>query len=93
MQDYRKFLKGKKIAILMVLLALVVAAFGATIGIIIFGAGVQNSASALSAVDISNPYIVTICAFLGGSISAVIILALAKIKSEKMLSLNCSRKY
>ena len=55
MQDYKKFLKGKKIAILMVLLALVVAAFGATIGIIIFGAGVQNSASALSAVDISNP--------------------------------------
>ena len=159
MQDYKKFLKGKKIAILMVLLALVVAAFwsilagsanlsvrdicmalvgqgskratiivndirmprvitsilvggilgvagavmqnvlrnplasastlgvsqgaafGATIGIIIFGAGVQNSASALSAVDISNPYIVTICAFLGGSISAVIILALAKIKN------------
>ena len=57
------------------------AAFGATIGIILFGAGVQNSASALSAVEISNPYIVTICAFLGGSISAVIILGLAKIKN------------
>lgn len=57
------------------------AAFGATVGIILFGAGIQNSASALSAVEINNPYIVTICAFIGGSISAMVILMLAKLKN------------
>lgn len=57
------------------------AAFGATVGIILFGAGIQNSTSALSAVEINNPYIVTICAFIGGSISAIVILMLAKIKN------------
>ncbi|MFA9466818.1 MAG: iron chelate uptake ABC transporter family permease subunit [Velocimicrobium sp.] len=54
---------------------------GGALGIIIFGAGVQNSTSAASAVVINNPYIVTICAFIGGSISTVIVLLLSRLKS------------
>ena len=57
------------------------AAFGAAIGIIVFGAGVQNSTSAASAVVINNPYIVTVCAFIGGSISTVVVLLLSRLKS------------
>lgn len=57
------------------------AAFGAAMGIIVFGAGIQNSTSAASAVTINNPYIVTICAFIGGSISTVVILLLSRLKS------------
>lgn len=56
------------------------ASFGATIGIIVFGAGVQNSAAAAQAVTINSPYIVTICAFIGGGISAIVILLLSRIK-------------
>lgn len=57
------------------------AAFGAAIGIIVFGAGVQNSTSAASAIEINNPCIVTICAFIGGSMSAAAILLLSRLKS------------
>lgn len=56
------------------------ASFGATVGIILFGAGAQNSTSAASAVSITNPYVVTLCAFLGGSISTVVILGLSRIR-------------
>ncbi len=56
------------------------AAFGATIAIIVFGAGTQNSTAAANAVSIDNPYVVTICAFVGGAISAVVVLILSRIK-------------
>ena len=56
------------------------AAFGATVAIICFGAGAQNTASAASAVNISNPYIVTLCAFIGGAVSTLIILGLSRFK-------------
>lgn len=56
------------------------AAFGATIAIILFGAGTQNSTAAANAVSIDNPYVVTICAFMGGAISAVVVLILSRIK-------------
>lgn len=56
------------------------AAFGATVAIIGFGAGAQNSTAAASAISISNPYLVTLCAFVGGSISAAAILLLSRIK-------------
>ena len=39
------------------------AAFGATIAIIAFGAGTQNTVSAVNAISISNPYLVTIIDF------------------------------
>ena len=56
------------------------AAFGATVAIICFGAGAQNTASAANAVNISNPYLVTLCAFIGGAISTLIILGLSRFK-------------
>lgn len=56
------------------------AAFGATVAIIAFGAGTQNSTAAANAVSINNPYIVTMCAFIGGSISAAVVLLLSRVK-------------
>ena len=58
------------------------AAFGATVAIICFGAGAQNTASAANAVNISNPYLVTLCAFIGGAISTLIILGLSRFKKN-----------
>lgn len=56
------------------------AAFGAALGIIIFGGGVINSGAASVAIEINNPYIVTLCAFLFGSLSTVVILILSRLK-------------
>ena len=49
------------------------AAFGAALGIIVFGGGVVNTSSAATAITINNPYIVTLCAFLCGSLSTAVI--------------------
>ena len=58
------------------------AAFGAAVGIVVFGGGVVNSATATSAITINNPYIVTVCAFVCGSISSVVIIAISQIKKD-----------
>lgn len=58
------------------------AAFGAALGIIVFGGGVVNSDSAAVAVSINNPYIVTICAFLFGSLSSVVVIILSQFKKD-----------
>ena len=58
------------------------AAFGAALGIIVFGGGVVNSDSAATAVSINNPYIVTMCAFLFGSLSTVVVIGLARFKRD-----------
>ncbi len=58
------------------------AAFGAALGIIVFGGGVVNSDSAATAVSINNPYIVTICAFLCGSMSTFVVIALSGLKKD-----------
>ncbi len=58
------------------------AAFGAALGIIVFGGGVVNSDSAATAVSINNPYIVTICAFLCGSLSTFVVIALSGLKKD-----------
>ena len=58
------------------------AAFGAALGIIVFGGGVVNSASAASAVTIDNPYIVTLCAFVFGTLSTVVIIAISQLKKD-----------
>lgn len=65
------------------------ASFGATVAIICMGAGMQRAStttaggtvSAGSTVCISNPYMVTICAFVGGMICILIILGLARLKT------------
>ena len=63
------------------------AAFGAAVGIIVFGGGVVNSASAATAVTVNDPYIVTLCAFVCGSFSTVVIIAISRFKSDIGLSL------
>lgn len=58
------------------------AAFGAAVGIIVFGGGVITSSSAASTVSVDNPYIVTLCAFLCGSISSAVVLAISHLKKN-----------
>lgn len=56
------------------------ASFGATIAIIVFGAGAQGTISSANAININNPSLVVICAFVGGSISTFVILGLSRFK-------------
>ncbi len=56
------------------------AAFGAAIGIIVFGGGVVNSGSTHVAIAVNNPYIVTLCAFLFGSLSTAVVLLLSQLR-------------
>lgn len=58
------------------------AAFGAALGIIVFGGGVVNSDSAATAVSINNPYIVTLCAFVFGSLSTLVVIVLSQFKKD-----------
>ena len=58
------------------------AAFGAALGIIVFGGGVVQSDSAAAAVAVNNPYIVTLCAFACGSLSTLVIILLAQFKRD-----------
>ena len=58
------------------------AAFGAAMGIVVFGGGVVNSATATSAITINNPYIVTVCAFVCGSISSLVIILISQLKKN-----------
>lgn len=56
------------------------AAFGAALAIIVLDAGVQNAANASTAVTISSPGAVTVCAFLGGMATTVFVLALSRLR-------------
>ncbi|NLL64378.1 MAG: iron ABC transporter permease, partial [Clostridiaceae bacterium] len=58
------------------------AAFGAAVGIVVFGGGVVNSATATSAITINNPHIVTLCAFVFGSFSTLVIMLIARWKKN-----------
>lgn len=58
------------------------AAFGAALGIVVFGGGVISSGSANVAVEIDNPYIVTLCAFFFGSLSTLVVLLLSQLKQS-----------
>ena len=58
------------------------ASFGAALGIIVFGGGVVNGGSANVAVEIDNPYIVTLCALVFASLSTLVLLALSQMKKN-----------
>lgn len=58
------------------------AAFGAALGIIVFGGGVVNYDSSSSIIAINNPYIVTLCAFVFGSLSTFVIIILSRYKKD-----------
>lgn len=53
------------------------ASFGAAVAIIYLGAGIQVNAGASAAITVTNPYLVTTCAFLGGVATTAVILALS----------------
>ncbi len=57
------------------------ASFGAAFAIVILDAGAQVNAStsAAAAVSVTDPYTVTLCAFVGGFITTVIILLLSRV--------------
>jgi len=55
------------------------AAFGAAVAIIALGAGSTHSTSA-DAVIIDNPYVVTVCAFVGALATTLVVLLLAQVK-------------
>lgn len=59
------------------------ASFGAAVSILWLGAGSQLNTGAASsaALTISNPMMVTVCAFFGGMVTTVVILCLARVRS------------
>ena len=58
------------------------AAFGAAVGILAFGGGVITSSSAASTVSVNNPYIVTLFAFIFGSVSSFVVIAISRLKRD-----------
>lgn len=58
------------------------AAFGAAVGIIVFGGGVVNTGAADFAIRIDDPYIVTLCAFVFGSLSTVVVIAISRLRRD-----------
>lgn len=64
------------------------AAFGASFAIIALGAGVQNATT--DAVTFTNPYVVSICAFVSAMASTFVILALSKLKNMSSQSMILS---
>jgi iron complex transport system permease protein len=57
------------------------ASFGAAIAIVYLGAGFQvNAGGGTSAMTITNPYLVTACAFVGGMATTIVILLLSRLR-------------
>ena len=57
------------------------ASFGAAVAIVYFGAGIQvNAGGTSSALTVTNPALVTLCAFAGGMATTVIILAISRLR-------------
>lgn len=57
------------------------ASFGAAVAIVYFGAGIQVSAGGTSsALTVTNPVLVTVCAFLGGMATTLVILAVSRLR-------------
>ena len=57
------------------------ASFGAAVAIVYFGAGIQvNAGGAASALTVTNPAMVTLCAFFGGIATTAVILALSRFR-------------
>jgi iron complex transport system permease protein len=54
------------------------ASFGAAFAIVYLGAGIQVNSGSIAAITVTNPYTVTICAFIGGMATTVVILGLSR---------------
>ena len=59
------------------------ASFGAAVAIVYFGAGIQvNAGGTASALTVTNPAMVTLCAFFGGIATTAVILGLARFRGS-----------
>ena len=57
------------------------ASFGAAVAIVYLGAGIQvNAGGTSSALTVTNPALVTLCAFAGGMATTVVILAISRLR-------------
>lgn len=56
------------------------AAFGAALGIIAFGGGTITNSLSNNTVSVSNPYTVTLCAFVFGSVSSLAVIAVSRLR-------------
>ena len=56
------------------------AAFGAAICIVVFGGGTITASTAASTVAVSKPWIVTLCAFVFGSVSSIVVIAISRLR-------------
>ena len=55
------------------------ASFGAAVAIVYLGAGIQVNSGSAAAITVTDPYIVTVCAFLGGIATTIVILGLSRV--------------
>jgi iron complex transport system permease protein len=55
------------------------ASFGAAFAIVYLGAGIQVNAGTSAAITVTNPYLIAICAFLGGIGTTIVILGLSRV--------------
>ena len=58
------------------------AAFGAALGILVFGGGTITSSLSNNTVSVSNPYTVTLCAFVFGSLSSLVVIAISRLRRD-----------
>ena len=56
------------------------AAFGAALGIIVFNGGMITNSLSNNTVSVSNPYTVTLCAFVFGGISSLVVIAISRMR-------------
>jgi iron complex transport system permease protein len=56
------------------------ASFGAAVAIVYLGAGIQVNSGSSAAITFTNPYLVTLFAFIGGMVTTAIILGLSRIR-------------
>lgn len=55
------------------------ASFGAAVAIVYLGAGIQVNSGSAAAITVTNPYLVTVCAFAGGMATTVMLLGLSRV--------------
>ena len=56
------------------------AAFGAALGILVLGGGKVTSSLGNSTVTVGNPFTVTLCAFVFGSLSSLVVIAISRLR-------------
>ena len=56
------------------------AAFGAAVGILVFGGGAVVKSNSMASVSVHDPYLVTTCAFLFGSVSSLVVIGISRMK-------------